>query len=131
MGSKWAILIAGLLTLSSSVQAGEWVDLKGGQGTLVVVDTRVDVNENNIPTCLFHVAISSDFMFDASEVSAVGLIEAATYVDEECYLKKGNKILTTVNVKASSTDLTNPATFFISTLGAGYESEIMFPNYGK
>ncbi len=128
---KLVIFLVGLMSFNFFAQAGDWTDLKGGQGTLLVVDTSVDVSDNNIPTCLFKVAISSDFVFDAAESSTIDLIEVASYVDEDCQLKKGDKLLTTVQVLSSSADLKNPATFFVSVLGAGYQSEIMFPNYGK
>jgi hypothetical protein len=125
------IMFTCVLMLSGTLFAQDsgWVDLKGGQGSLMVMSTREDVNENNIPTCLFTVAMGSDFQIDAKTATAIRAIETVSYIDDACDLKVGDVLLSTANVLASSNRLDESATFYMVRLGMGYISEIIFPNY--
>lgn len=133
---KSLLLGLGLIFSFTTAQAESPQSLGGGQAALRVSEVQVEDLDQDMSQCVFRVNIV-DFVNDvactnrASDLaSCESVVEMATYIDEACTLKVGDVIQTTTD-QYSSGDLRSAGVFTWVILNAGYQSHIMFPNYGK
>lgn len=103
----------------------------GAQVNADVVSTAVDALEQGQVECTFKVAVN-DGKSEIDQMCPIELseIELATFVDPSCSVKTGQHFDHTTTQSFNTHDMNSRGLFYWFNLG-GYQSHIVFPNYGK